>query len=382
MRTSLTQRSPYAPEVEFVERKGLGHPDTICDRLAEELACHLATEYIKHTGAVRHFNVDKALLAAGAVDVKYGGGTHIKPTRIVLAGKASFKFDWKPDQEALGAQYHARLLELLPDADPDAFTVEVWLNESSDDLAAVVHAETIAPLANDTSFAAVSMPHSTVESVVHAVETYLNDPGYRALNPVGRDIKVMGARVGNDIRVTVACPVMAGRVEDRGEYDAVIDTVRSDVARLASEIAGREVTVDVNQADQEDSVYLTLSGTSAEAGDDGQVGRGNRFGGLITPYRPMSLEAAAGKNPAAHVGKTYHAIGYDISQRLIAETEATEATVRLLSSIGHPVTQPQTVHIETTNSPDRDLVDQIVADCFGDWANVTDRLIAGEYQLF
>jgi S-adenosylmethionine synthetase len=96
----------------------------------------------------------------------------------------------------------------------------------------------------------------------------------------------------------------------------------------------------------------------------------------------MSLEAAAGKNPAAHVGKTYHAIGYDITQRLIAETEATEATVRLLSSIGHPVTQPQTVHIETTNSPDPVLVDQIVSDCFGDWANVTDRLVAGQYELY
>ena len=382
MQISLTNRSPYAPEVEFVERKGLGHPDTICDRLAEELACHLAEEYVRNTGAVRHFNVDKAILAAGSVDVGFGGGTHVKPSRLVLVGKASFAFDWKPDVDELATRYHARLLELLPEADPDAFTVEVWLNKSSDDLAAVVHAETVAPLANDTSFAAVSMPRSTVESVVHAVEMHLNNPDYRALNPVGRDIKVMGARVGNDINVTVACPVMAQRVADRDAYDSVIDTIRSDVAALASSIAGRPVTVDVNQADQEDSVYLTLSGTSAEAGDDGQVGRGNRFGGLITPYRPMSLEAAAGKNPAAHVGKTYHAIGYDITQRLIAETEATEATVRLLSSIGHPVTQPQTVHIETTNSPDPVLVDQIVSDCFGDWANVTDRLVAGQYELY
>lgn len=382
MKISLTHRSPYAPEVEFVERKGLGHPDTICDRLAEELACHLATEYVQNTGAVRHFNVDKAILAAGAVDVGFGGGKHVKPSRLVLVGKASFAFDWKPDVDELANRYHKRLLELLPDADPDAFTVEVWLNESSEDLAAVVHAESVAPLANDTSFAAVSMPRSTVESIVHAVETSLNDPGYRAEHPVGRDIKVMGARVGDDIKVTVACPVMAEKVADRDDYDAVIDQVRSDVTDLASRLAGRAVDVDVNQADQDDSVYLTVSGTSAEAGDDGQVGRGNRFGGLITPYRPMSLEAAAGKNPAAHVGKTYHAIGYDITQRLISETDASEATVRLLSSIGHPVTQPQTVHIETTNSPDPETVERIVDDCFGDWANVTDRLVAGEYELY
>jgi S-adenosylmethionine synthetase len=138
----------------------------------------------------------------------------------------------------------------------------------------------------------------------------------------------------------------------------------------------------VNQADQEDTAYLTLSGTSAEAGDDGQVGRGNRFGGLITPYRPMSLEAAAGKNPAAHVGKTYHAIGYDIGQALIAETAATEATVRLLSSIGHPVNEPQVVHIQTAGEADAAAVQEIAERCFDDWSEVTQRLIRGEYDLY
>jgi len=152
--------------------------------------------------------------------------------------------------------------------------------------------------------------------------------------------------------------------------------------RIASETAGRTVDVVVNQADQDDSVYLTLSGTSAEAGDDGQVGRGNRFGGLITPYRPMSLEAAAGKNPASHVGKTYHAIGSDIAERLIDETSATEATIRLLSSIGHSVTEPQAVHIETAGTPDPSAVERIADECFGDWAAVTERLIAGYYELF
>jgi len=80
----------------------------------------------------------------------------------------------QPDPEELAVQSHARLVELLPDASPEAFEVAVWLSQSAADLAAVVHAETIAPLANDTSFAAVSMPRSTLESAVHAIETRLN----------------------------------------------------------------------------------------------------------------------------------------------------------------------------------------------------------------
>jgi len=382
LNVTLTARAPYAPPIEFVERKGTGHPDTICDRLAEELARQLAREYKNHTGAVRHFNVDKAILAAGSVDIGFGGGEHTKPSRLVLVGKAAFGFNWQPNVDELAEQYHRRLMELLPDAKPEAFTVEVWLNQSSADLAAVVHAETIAPLANDTSFAAVSMPRSILESAVHSVETHLNSEVFRAANPIGRDIKVMGARVGEDITITVACPVLAQEVADRGEYNTVVNSVQDEAVAIASMIASRSVVVQVNQADQEDSVYLTLSGTSAEAGDDGQVGRGNRFGGLITPYRPMSLEAAAGKNPAAHVGKTYHAIGYDITQRMISETDASEVTIRLLSSIGHFVTEPQAVHIEHAGDPDADQVLRIAEDCFADWAGVTDRLIDGQYELY
>ncbi len=172
------------------------------------------------------------------------------------------------------------------------------------------------------------------------------------------------------------------KVAARGEYTTVVNAVQDEATAIASEIASRPVAVQVNQADQEDSVYLTLSGTSAEAGDDGQVGRGNRFGGLITPYRPMSLEAAAGKNPAAHVGKTYHAIGFDISERMIAETDASEVTIRLLSSIGHSVTEPQAVHIEATGDLSSDEILDIAEDCFADWSGVTERLIDGKYELY
>lgn len=383
MNLSLTTRPRYQPEVEFVERKGVGHPDTLCDQLAEDLSCYLATEYLTNTGKVQAFNVDKAVLAAGSIEVGFGGGELTKPSRLVLVGKADLGHGWRPDSDKLAHEFKGRLLELLPDADPAAFDVEIWLNQSSVDLAAVIqagHGEV--PLANDTSFAAVSLPRSPLEEAVHAIETHLNSAGYRSKVPIGRDIKVMGARVGADVRITVAVPVLATRVSNRDEYDAVVFAVQEDAAQLVADLRGDETIVAVNQADLDDSAYLTLSGTSAEAGDDGQVGRGNRFGGLITPYRPMSLEAAAGKNPAAHVGKTYHAVGFDIAEKLAGETNATETTIRLLSSIGHPVTEPQAVHVELVGDVDSARVSSIVKECFDDWAGVRDRIIAGAYELF
>jgi S-adenosylmethionine synthetase len=383
MKFRVTRRAPYAPPVEFVERKGTGHPDTICDHLSEELSRELAREYLAHTGRVQHFNVDKAVLAAGTVEVGFGGGRHLQPSRLVLVGKADSTREWRPDIEALAVAYKAKLLELLPDATAEAFDVEIWLNQSSIDLAAVVTSRLDdAPLSNDTSFAAVSIPRSPLEETVHRVEHHLNGAAFRSAVPVGRDIKVMGARIDGTIHLTVAVAVLARAVHNRSEYEEALTAVHEAVAAITSQHLGPGVEVMINQGDREDMPYLTLTGTSAEAGDDGQVGRGNRFGGLITPYRPMSLEATAGKNPAAHVGKTYHAVGYDIARRLCSELDVAETTIRLLSSIGRPVTDPEAVHVEITGDADEAQIASVVKECFADWRGVRDRLIAGEYELY
>ncbi len=383
MSLNITQRERYAPPVEFVERKGLGHPDTICDHLAEDLARRLAADYLAHTGFVQPFNVDKAILAAGSVNIDYQRAEHTKASKLVLVGKAVTLSNYAPDPDALAIEYKAKLLALLPDATPEAFDVEVWLNPSSADLADVVSRnQGSAPLANDTSFAAVSAPRSPLESAVYDVERHLNSDEFRSEVAVGRDIKVMGARVGREGRITIAAPILAMRVADRIDYDSEIAKINEAATEVAGEAFGERVTVVVNQADGPESVYLTYTGTSAEAGDDGQVGRGNRFGGLITPYRPMSLEAAAGKNPAAHVGKTYHAVGADIAARLIADFDVEDVTLRLLSSIGHPVTEPQAVHLEVAGEVDEGAVEVIVKECFADWYGVQTRLIAGEYELY
>jgi len=75
-------------DVEVVERKGLGHPDTICDALAETFSRNLCREYRKRFENVLHHNVDKALLCGGRAAPAFGGGTVLAPISIYLAGRA------------------------------------------------------------------------------------------------------------------------------------------------------------------------------------------------------------------------------------------------------------------------------------------------------
>ena len=85
----LEQTPIEALPVEVVERKGLGHPDSICDALAEELSLALCRFYRQHAGLILHHNVDKVLLCGGEAEPAFGGGRVIKPIEIILSGRAT-----------------------------------------------------------------------------------------------------------------------------------------------------------------------------------------------------------------------------------------------------------------------------------------------------
>ena len=70
----MADPAPDGRLVEVVERKGIGHPDTICDALAEEVSRALSRTYLERFGRVLHHNDDKALLCGGA-----------PPTRVLPA---------------------------------------------------------------------------------------------------------------------------------------------------------------------------------------------------------------------------------------------------------------------------------------------------------
>jgi S-adenosylmethionine synthetase len=161
---------------------------------------------------------------------------------------------------------------------------------------------------------------------------------------------VMGFRDGDKIRLTVAAALVDSEIDGPTEYASVCEQIRQKLADQASKLTTREVAIDVNTADDPElgRYYLTVTGLSMEAGDDGSVGRGNRANGLITPCRPMSLEATAGKNPINHVGKIYNLMAGLISQDIVKEAggNVKEVHVRILSQIGKPVDQPQIASLQ------------------------------------
>jgi S-adenosylmethionine synthetase len=383
--------------VEVVERKGLGHPDTICDALAETLSRSLCREYRQRFGAILHHNVDKALLCGGSAAAAFGGGTVTRPIDIYLAGRAvsavgtevipigriaveSSRAWLDANLHALDAQRHVRIHDLVRPGSQDLQMLFARCKGRD-----VV-------LANDTSVGVGHAPLSPLERLVLAVEKRINGRDRAGDNPAwGEDVKVMGARCGGRVQLTVSCAMIGRYLAHMDDYlreKAALDRL---VHGIAAEHGFVECEVAANVADAvtTGSVYLTVTGTSAEAGDDGQVGRGNRVNGLITPCRPMSLEAAAGKNPVTHVGKVYNVVARDIAEALVATVpEIARAQCLMLSSIGAPVSEPAIMHIKlaTWNGGPADglkaRVEEVAADRLASIPGLVDAFVAGTIELF
>jgi S-adenosylmethionine synthetase len=394
---ALTAPSPAALPLEMVERKGLGHPDTICDALAENLSLALSRAYLERCGAILHHNVDKGLLVGGAARPAFGGGEVTEPIEIVLAGRATAQFGGVtiPVAEIAVEESRRWLRENLRHLDVVRHVrIQPRIRATSPDLAALFlrQQRSGVPLANDTSLGVGYAPLDALENAVLAVERHLNAPATKRAHPAfGEDIKVMGTRSEAGIVLTVACALVGRHVADLADYFVHKARVRELAFAAARAAADGPIDVAVNTADGDtaDSVYLTVTGLSAEAGDDGQVGRGNRVNGLITPYRPMSLEGAAGKNPVTHVGKLYNLLAQRIARAVVTEVAGVrDAQCYLVSRIGAPISDPQLMDIQVRLDDAaalgvlRPRIAQVAQDRLGGIVTLWRELLDGPQQVW
>ena len=363
--------------IELVERKGLGHPDSICDGLAESVSRALSKEYKSRFGKILHHNTDEVQLVAGSSEPRLEGGEVIEPIYVLLTGRATKEFDGERipvDQIALDAakNYIDSNFDKLSS---EHFEFESRIGETSTDLKTVFSQEV--PKSNDTSFGVGHAPLSPTERCVKQVEETLRNE----ISEVGEDIKVMGLRKENKLQMTVAAATIDSRITSLEHYFETKEKIKNKTEEIIEENSSLEPEVHVNTADEqsEDSIYLTVTGTSAEMGDDGSVGRGNRVNGLITPHRSMSLEAASGKNPVTHIGKIYNLLAQDIAETVYEET-GSFAQVKLLSQIGKPLDEPRTVEVET--EVEEKVVEEIVDRKLESIEEVTEKCLRGEISTF
>ncbi|MCK4756901.1 MAG: methionine adenosyltransferase, partial [Thermoplasmata archaeon] len=340
-----------------------------------------------------HHNTDETQIVGGQSAPAFGGGVVLEPAYILLVGRATTEVDGErlPCRSVALKAARSYLKKHCSHLDVDTdIMLDCMIGKGSVDLRGVY--ETKKFLANDTSFGVGHAPFSETETIVMDTEHYINGRLKKSMPEVGEDVKVMAARIGDKINITVAAAMVGPEIPDSDHYKSVVEELKEKVHSHAQRFTERKLKVDVNTADdyKKGIYYLTVTGLSMENGDDGSVGRGNRANGLITPYRPMSMEATSGKNPVTHVGKIYNLMSNQIAHDVakIGKGDILECHVRLLSQIGKPIDQPQaaSVKVKLADGVKMKDVQSEITGVTDDWLKnpkkITDLVVKGKIGTF
>ena len=346
-----SNRTPLEKQpIEIVERKGVGHPDSMCDAIMDQVSVELSKAYLKEFGTILHHNTDKSLLVAGDVECMFGGGVVKEPMLLIFGDRATFGVGDKtvPVEEITIQTAKNWLKANLRFVDPEKhMKYQVELKHGSQGLTDIFKRETCMLGANDTSAAVGYAPLTRTETMVLETERYVNSKEFKKRFPAsGEDVKVMGYKNGNVLNLTIAMAFVDRFVSDGKDYMRK----KAEILAAVQEWVDKKSTFDkvnvyINTLDVEgrgvDGIFLTVLGTCADGADSGQVGRGNKVNGVISLNRPIGTEAAAGKNPVSHVGKIYNALTHQIARKICEDVpEVAETCVWLLSQIGKPIDEP------------------------------------------
>jgi S-adenosylmethionine synthetase len=382
----------FRRQFEIVERKGIGHPDTICDLMMDKVSIELSKLYLKETGTIQHHNMDKTMLVAGKTENRFGGGKVIKPMKFILGDRATFEVNGRKLQiDDFVKETAKSWLEENLRYVKDNVEFQLELGTTSTELQSIFKKQEIT--SNDTSVLVGYAPFTETESIVLEVERFINSKQFKSEFPVaGEDVKVMGLRNGNWLDLTVAIAFVDRFVDSQRDYFKKKHEMVSAVTEFAKNKSRFNVHTAINCLDDEskgmDGMYLTVLGTSADNADSGEVGRGNKANRVISPCRPAGAEAIAGKNPVSHIGKIYNTLSFKIADEIYNQvSNVDEVSVLMYNIIGRPVNDPKAVIIQpiTKNNvemtqADKTQIQKIVSTNLEQMHSFCMSLISGKTQ--
>ena len=390
---SVNNIPTFKKRFEIVERKGIGHPDTICDLVMNQISVDLSKLYLKETGAIQHHNMDKALLVAGQSESNFGGGKIIKPMKMILGDRATFDIgERKLPIGDFAIQTAKKWFEKnLRFVNDEHVEYQVEIGVTSKELQSIFE-NTKSFAANDTSVLVGYAPFTETESIVLNTEQHINSKQFKDNFPEsGEDVKVMGFRDANHVDLTIATAFVDRFISSENQYFQRKDEMLQEINEFLKKNYSMKVTTNMNCLDSKNrgmsGLYLTVLGTSADSADSGQVGRGNMASRVISPSRPAGSEATAGKNPVSHIGKIYNSLSFKIANEIhIKVSGLDEVCVWMYNVIGRPVNDPKAVIVQPTitgqlHDAEKNQINEIVENNLQNIHEFCNELISGKYPI-
>ena len=255
MNLNLHINSLIEPEdkIEIVERKGLGHPDTICDLIVDHLSIRLSQIYKKEFGVIPHFNLDKALLAAGLAEYRFGGGDVTSPMRFYIGDRATYQVGKRKVnlEKIIKDEIYSFLKKNFRFLNRKNFIVINEIKPGSSSLQDIFKRKTKVLPANDTSALVGYAPMTVLETIVLRVEQFLNSESFKKYHPeVGEDIKIMGRREGKKYFLTVAIAFVDRFIKNENDYFEKKARVKKEIEKFIKEKFSLRPEISLNTLDR------------------------------------------------------------------------------------------------------------------------------------
>lgn len=361
--------------IEIVERKGLGHPDTLADKLAEECSRVYSKYCLDNFGCVLHHNFDKLYIGAGCF--RYDGVkvNKLSPVKVYLNGRASKNFGSKKINldkllTPVIKSYLQSVLPRLEDEDLEIHInctqntkVENWFSPRTiDDVP-----DSKELFANDTSLCVAHYPKTYCEELALLVEQFFWNFKTNFATPkfddVGQDIKVMVSRLNNDITLTICIPVYCDKFSNKKEYCLILNKYEKLISKYIESIPNpKEYNIDlqINKMDNGDYLYYSLAkGSCIECGEEGIVGRGNNSQGIIPSLRSHTMESPFGKNERYHTGRVLSFLA-DKTVKKIYEECGIKTSIYCLTKNKNNLLKPYLMYLSIDKKVDSKIKSKIL----------------------
>jgi S-adenosylmethionine synthetase len=380
-----------------VERKGIGHPDSLADLIAEEFSRRYSLHGLERFGAVPNHWVDKVALVGAEAEVDFGGYTIRKPISAYLFGKVtrSVGTETLPIEDLFRTAVENVLAETTS-SDQIVHSVRTFVENTAGvgtDHPASFYRPSVLDgcrvsnenaLANDTAFCSAYSPADPLDILAIDVENHVNNASFQhELTGLGSDVKVMLARAADVLEATVCLPVYPEAVGSHREYTALVSEAYDRLDAFVNEhpvVRQRPwlTRLSVNTKDDRSGAYLAPFGTSLGKGDCGLVGRGNKANGVISASGGAGVEALAGKNPVHHTGKLYTLAAARLADRVHAKLGAPNEVV-FVSRNGDRLDDPSFVGVRLARRGarlDHSVVEELTAATLAELPLLSERLLA------
>jgi S-adenosylmethionine synthetase len=260
-------------EFEQVEIKGKGHPDTLCDLIAETASRMYSRYCIKEFGAVANHWFDKVMLIGGASEVSFGSSFLVKPYEVIFAGKVSNRVGEHtiPLDQILFQATSKILTDNLIAFDPSKGLVisnklvdyqgtgrsrSRYQPSSTSELQSLNNWHQFE--SNDCNLVSSYSPLSRTEFLTKKLEEYFNGAEFKEKYPsTGTDIKIFSSRHKESLDIIANIPFIGRMVKSPSQYNELKDLIIKDTESMLSTLNhGLKVHFILNPHDKNNNFYL------------------------------------------------------------------------------------------------------------------------------